>query len=343
MKRAGRIFIIYLLVVSVLCGCSILPTEEEFGAAPVVKEYEGNNYNKYTVTRGDMVEKESIAVTYQGTKEIEITGSDDGGQIKKICVKKGQKVKAGTVLIQEYQEEAEDQLKEDKRQIATLLLQIKQAREMRARELEQLEKTGGTKEEKKNVRDQYDAQIKGCQSNMQLTQLDMKEAQEEINAAVVTSEVAGTVVMADHSFDGGYVGSNNVLVKIQGKKKNRFSCKAKYAGHFQNGQEVVVTVSGVEYKTKVKKVSKKELYFYPKRSVSLRDGATGIIDLVLKEKKNVLSLPKALVYDMGGRKVVYMEGKNGVKETREVTLGESIANMVEITSGLDENEQVITN
>lgn len=343
MKRAGRIFITYLLVVSVLCGCSILPTEEEFGAAPVVKEYEGNNYNKYTITRGDMIEKESIAVTYQGTKEIEITGSDDGGQIKEICVKKGQKVKAGTVLIKEYLDETEDQLKADKRQIATLQLQIRQAKEMKARELEQLAKTGGTKEEKKNVREQYDAQIKGCQSSMQLTQLDMKEAQEEINAAVITSEMAGTVVLADNSFEGGYATSNNVLVKIQGKKKNRFSCESKYADRFQNGQEVVVTVSGVEYRTKVKKVSKKELYLYPKSSVSLGNGATGTIDLVLKEKKNVLSLPKALIYDMGGKKVVYMEGENGVKETREVTLGESIANMVEITSGLSENEQVITN
>lgn len=343
MKRAGGIFVTYLLVGCVLCGCSILPTEEEFGAAPLVKEYEGNNYSKYTITRGDMVEKDSIAVTYQGTREMEITGSDDGYQIKKICVRKGQKVKAGTVLIQQYLDETEDQLKEDKRQIATLQLQIKQAKEMRQRELDQLTKTGGTKEEKKNVREQYDAQIRSCQSSMELAQLDMKEAQEEIDGAVVRSEAAGTVVVADHSFDGGFANSNNVLVKIQGKKKNRFSCQTKYADHFKNGDEVIVTVSGVEYKTKVEKVSKKKLYLHPKSSNSLADGATGTIDLILKEKKNVLSLPKSLVYDMGGRKVVYMEGENGIKETREVTLGESIENMVEITSGLEENEQVITN
>ena len=67
------------------------------------------------------------------------------------------------------------------------------------------------------------------------------------------------------------------------------------------------------------------------------------MDLILKEKKDVLSLPLALVYDMGGKKVVYMEGKNGVKETREVTLGETINNMVEVTGGLQENEQIITN
>lgn len=343
MRRASKILGAYLLIGCVLNGCGILPTEEEFDAAPVVKEYEGNNYNKYTVTRGDMVQKESISVTYQGTKEIEITGTDDGAQIKKVCVQKGQQVKAGTVLVQEYLEETEDQRKEDKRQIASLQLQIKQAQEMKKRELEQLAKTGGTKEEKENVRFQYDAQIKNCQSSMQLTQLDMKEAQETIDAAVITSEAAGTVVLADHSFDGGYANSNNVLVKIQGKRKNRFSCKTKYANQYQAGQEVVVTVAGRQYKTTVKKESSNQLYLYPKTSASIKNGAVGTVDLILKEKKNVLFLPSSLIYDMGGKKIVYMEGKNGVKETREVTLGETIDNMIEITGGLEENEQVITN
>lgn len=343
MRREGKILGIWLLIGCVLSGCGILPTEEEFDAAPVVKEYEGNNYNKYTVTRGDMVQKESISVTYQGTKEIEITGADDGEQIKKVCVQKGQHVKAGTVLVQKYEEETEEQLKEDKRQIASFQLQIKQAQEMKKRELEQLSKTGGTKEEKENVRSQYDAQIKNCQSSMQLTQLDMKEAQESIDAAVVASEVAGTVVLADHSFDGGYANSNNVLVKVQGEKKNRFSCKTKYATQYKDGQEVIVTVSGRQYKTTVKRKSDNQLYFYPHNSTSIKNGAVGTVDLILKEKKDVISLPSALIYDMGGKKVVYMEGKNGIKEIREVTLGETINNLVEITSGLKENEQVITN
>lgn len=329
-------------------GCGILPTEEEFGVAPVVKEYEGSNYNKYTVVRDDMVQKESISVTYQGTREVEITGSEGGqseggGRIKKVCVQKGQKVKVGTVLVQEYSEDAEEQLLTDKRQIASLQLQIKQAKEMKKRELEQLTRTGGSKEEKENVRTQFDSQIKNCQSNIQLTQLDMKEAQETIAEAVITSEVEGVVTEADHSFDGGYAGSDNVLVKVQGKKKNRFVCKTKYAGHFHDGQEVSVTIGGGQYGASVKKVSAGELYLYPKKTSSLKHGAVGTVDLILKEKKNVLSLPLALVYDMGGKKVVYMEGKNGIKETREVTLGETINNMVEITSGLQENEQVITN
>lgn len=343
MKRISRIISTYLLIGCAITGCSILPTEEEFDVAPIVKEYEGNNYNKYTVTRGDMVQMESLSVTYHGTKYVEINGESEGGQIKRVCVSKGQKISAGTVLIEEYIEEAEDQVKENKRQIANLQLQIKQSKEMKKRELDQLARTGGTKEEKNNVRSQFDAQIQNCQSTMQLTQLDLQEAQETIRSSVVTSDVAGTVVFVDHSFDGGFANENNILVKVQGKKKNHFMCKTEYANHFKKGQEVVVTVSGTQYKSTVKKVSGKEVYLQPKKTISLKNGAIGTVDLILKEKKNVLSLPAALIYDMGGKKVVYMEGKNGIKETREITIGERINNIVEVTSGLKENEQVITN
>lgn len=343
MRRIGRVIATYLVVGIVLGGCGILPTEEEFDAAPLVKEYEGSNYSKYTVTRGDMVERESLSVTYQGTTVAEICGADDGSRIKEVKVKKGDRVKKGTVLVQEYLEEEEEQLKESKRQIASLQLQMKQAKQMKQRELEQLAKTGGTKEEKSNVRSQYDAQIKNCQSTLQLTELEMKELEEAIGEAVITSDVAGTVTMANHSFEDGYANSDNILVTVQGKKRNRFVCKTEYAKYFKDGENVLITAAGNQYKATVKRVSKRTVYFYPKSKGALKNGASGTVDLILKEKKNVIYLPAALIFEMGDKKVVYMEGKNGVKEMREVHVGEMIQNYVEITSGLKENEQVITN
>ena len=41
-----------------LTGCGILPTEEEFDVAPVLKEYEGASFNKVTVTRGTLEKTE---------------------------------------------------------------------------------------------------------------------------------------------------------------------------------------------------------------------------------------------------------------------------------------------
>ena len=82
---------------------------------------------------------------------------------------------------------------------------------------------------------------------------------------------------------------------------------------------------------------------HPRQELALKNAVTGTVDLVLKEKKNVLYVPSALVFDMGSKKVVYIEGKEGVKETREVTTGEQIQNEIEITGGLKENEQILTN
>lgn len=343
MRRGSRWLCLCAIVGVMLSGCGILPTEEEFDAAPVVKEYEGGNIGKYTVVKGDMVQSESLAVQYQGTRKVDLAGAEGGSRIKKICVSKGQNVKKGDVLVQEYLEEEEEALKSNERQIESLQLQISQARQMKKRELEQLNRTGGSKEEKENVRSQYDAQIRNCESSLKLTRLDIKELQEAIRGATMVSEINGKVIFVDKSFEGGYANEENTLVTVQATKKNRFRCQTEYAGHFKEGQEVTVLVFGQQYKTTVKKAKGDLLYFYPRQALSLKNAVPGTVDLVLKEKKNVLYVPTALVFEMGGKKVVYVEGKKGVKETREVTTGVQIQNQIEITGGLKENEQILTN
>lgn len=215
---------------------------------------------------------------------------------------------------------------------------------MKNRELEQLAKTGGSKEEKQNVRSQCDAQIRSLQSTLQLTKLEMKELEESIQSAVITADMSGTVVTADHSYDdGGYASAGDILVTLQGEKRNRFVCKTKYASRYHKGDSVVVTSMGNQYKTTVTKVTKNRIWLSRKGKSVLQDGAKGTIELVKKEKKNVIYLPSALIFEMGDKKVVYMEGKNSVKEVREIQVGETIQNYVEITGGLEENEQVIMN
>ena len=149
--------------------------------------------------------------------------------------------------------------------------------------------------------------------------------------------------IVEKSLEGGYANQENLLVTIRAAKKNRFSCKTEYTSRFSQGSEATVMVMGQQYKTTVKKGKGKQIYFVPKQELALKNAVTGTVDLVLKEKKNVLYVPSALVFDMGSKKVVYIEGKEGVKETREVTTGEQIQNEIEITGGLKENEQILTN
>ena len=48
-------------------------------------------------------------------------------------------------------------------------------------------------------------------------------------------------------------------------------------------------------------------------------------------------------YEDSDGNIIYYEDENGLKTMKEVTVGETINNSVEILSGLEENEQVIAN
>lgn len=343
-RRLAAIFCGVVLSGSTLCSCGLLPTEEEFDTAPVIKDYEGNNYNKYTVTRGSMVQKEFVSAYYQGTARMEVKGGGIGVQIKRYCVKKGQKVEAGDVLMEDYLPDQEKIIRDSEREMEKMRLQIRQAKEMKKRELQKLKRLKGSKEQEKSISSQYDSQIKNAESSMALLRLDIKAAREELDINTVPAEIGGRIVEIDHSFEGGFATENDVVMVIEGKKRNRFRAKTEHASYFKNGQEVIISVGGQQYKATAKKTANKKIvYFYPKAELTLKNGVAGSIDLILKEKKDVLYLPAALVYDMGEKKVVYVEGENGVKSIREVKIGERIDNLIEITEGLQENEQVITN
>lgn len=81
----------------------------------------------------------------------------------------------------------------------------------------------------------------------------------------------------------------------KGGEEEPFSCKTEYTSRFSQGSEATVMVMGQQYRTTVKKGKGKQIYFVPKQELALKNAVTGTVDLVLKEKKNVLYVPSALV------------------------------------------------
>jgi len=70
-----------------------------------------------------------------------------------------------------------------------------------------------------------------------------------------------------------------------------------------------------------------------------RFGMTGDISFVLKEKKNVLAVPKNLIKIDQGKKYIWTYLKN-VPTKKEVITGDTLDNQTEILEGLSENETV---
>lgn len=327
-----------------LTSCGILPTEEEFDVAPVVKEYEGGNFNKVSVTRGTLQKTEEITGKFKGTVREEIT-TDGVSVIKKIHVKKGQRVKQGDKILSYVIQSSENALKQAENKIEKLNLQIQHAERLMKLEVEKQKKIGGSKKEIENIQNQYKQQIKSYKSSLELTKMDAEIAREEISEEEITSSVSGVVTYVDSNAVGTFGKADEPTIIIEGAKKNRFEANSKYASHCRAGDVVTIDVKGQEYKATIKrdKESTNTVYFYPNTKVNLEDGAIATYQVVLKEKKDVLYLPLSIVYTMGDKHVVYYEDENGLKSMKEVAVGETINNFVEITGGLEEGEQVIAN
>lgn len=345
-KKLKRRILVLVGVVSCLCltSCGVLPTEEEFDAAPMVKEYEGAGFNKVTVTRGNLVKKQEITGKYKGTVKEDIT-TDGVSIVKKIFVKEGMRVKEGDRILQYVIQSSENTLKEAENNIAKINMQIQHAKRLMQLEVEKAEKTGAGQKEIRGIKNQYNQQIKSFESSLKLLKIDAKIAKEEIEEEEITASVSGVVTYVDKSAEGTYGKSDEPTIKIEGAKKNRFEANSEYASHCKDGEVVTIEVLGQEYKATVKKDkdSTDTVYFYPNTKLSIEDDTICSYMVVLKEKKDVLYLPSSVVYSMGNKHVVYYEDENGLKSTKEVTVGETINNFVEITGGLEENEQIVVN
>ena len=254
-------------------------------------------------------------------------------------------MKAGDVIMQYELPGSEKTLKESNEKIAKAELQIKQAKELMTLEAEKQKKTGGGKSGIENAKNQYEQQIKALESSLELLKMDAKIAKEEIKEEQITASVNGVVTYVDSKAEGTYGTEGEAAVKIEGKKKNRFEANSKYASHCKEGDTVTIEVKGQEYKATIKrdKESTDSVYFYPKTKLNMEDGTVCSYQVVLKERKDILYLPSSIVYSMGDKHVVYYEDANGLKSTKEVSVGETIDNFIEITGGLEENEQVIAN
>ncbi len=325
-------------------SCGVLPTEEEFDAAPVVNQFEGNNFNKVAVTKGTLKVTEEIMGKYQGTVREEVV-ADGAGIIKKIDVKKGQYVHEGDVLFSYLLPGSEETLKSSNEEIEKLKLMISQANRLKSLELKKAADLKRSSSEKNNIANQYNQQIKSYESNMELLKMDVKIAKEEIEAEEVTASVSGRVKELEKGMVGTYGNGEEPIMVIEGKKRNRFKATSEFVKYCKDKQSCTISVRGQEYKAimRVPKDLDDTVYFYTKAGLSVEEGTVCSYEVVLKEMKDILYLPSALIYSMGDKNVVYYEDENGLKATKEVKIGEVINNFTQIVSGLNEGDKVISN
>lgn len=113
---------LFMAVPFACAGCGIMPEEEEFPAAPVIRTYEAAEYEQVAVMRGDMILTKKVKCTYASAKQEKYSFSLGGMYIDKVYVSEGQQVSKGTLLAQLEQGDLPQQISD--KEYALRALQI---------------------------------------------------------------------------------------------------------------------------------------------------------------------------------------------------------------------------
>ncbi len=355
-----KVLIMFLTVLTFPCisACGILPEEEVFRTTTIVQEYEGTEFNMTTVKRGDIRDYRNIPCEFNQSNIQNIT-VPLWINIKRICVKAGDKVKAGDILVELDSEESGLDIDSIKYEIKKQKKIIEQARRMCDLEIARQKIVLNEEISIKAIRENYDAQISSYEGELSILEQQLADALEEQSMYQIKASISGTVTYADSGsagFKRNNVRGNNsrfdmgqeiTVVSISDGGMPFFSAEkdsSEYISKLSEGQEITVTCVDKEYNTKVHfpKNDKNYVYFtldYVPDNIS--DGNIANAEYVIEEHKNVLYLPDISVNKMGDSYVVYYEDENGLKNAKEVTVGLKAENKIEITGGLEFGDAVI--
>ena len=94
----GRLIWLIPALMLVLPSCSLLPTEEERPAPPIINDYTGETYSYAEVTRGNVVDVLSVTGRYSPAVAEELSFGESDIAISAVYVELGSQVKAGDML-----------------------------------------------------------------------------------------------------------------------------------------------------------------------------------------------------------------------------------------------------
>lgn len=350
------------LALACLPGCSMLPEEEVFRTAPVIRDYQETEYTYTTVMRGDLELTQSLYCRYEPVREEKLAFGIGGLYYDEVFVNKGDYVTAGTLLAQLQMGSLSSDIVACETAISKLNIQLAQKREAMELELQrhklylntlspEAQKTVQTMEEK---RASLELGIQSIEDSLhiqqlKLAELDMKRADRQIVAGM-----DGTVMyVRDH--DNGSTSTENIIfIKLSDTESSMFAVDTEYYELLKPGDMYDITVNKVVYPVQV--VNAQELgiaepevkdgsctVFMKLRepAVDLESGDSGTMVITLDNRQNVLFVNNKAIAYADGRAFVYYIDDAGMRRMREIQTGLVTSQYTEIVSGLDEGDEII--
>lgn len=288
-----------------------------------------------TVLKPQNLEDKIISVgTIKANEEVEVR-SEISARIIKINFREGTFVNKGQLLIKLNDLELQAQLKK-----ANSQLKLLQDREYRQRKL--FEREAISQEE-------YDAQLN--ELNSVKADIDLIKAQ--IDKTEIKAPFSGKIGLRNVS-EGSYVTPSIIITNLEdiSPVKIDFTIPEKYTGRVKINDIIKFSLTGQKnsYTGKIyaiePRVSAATRSFqlrgeHPNTTGELVPGSFVDVELVLSNNSNALLIPtQAMVPELKGQSVfVYSNGK---AISKAIQIGTRTDRYIQVTSGLNENDTVIT-
>jgi membrane fusion protein, multidrug efflux system len=325
-----KIFVPAFFAVSMIAAaCGNKKEAGKAGGPPPGLKAEG-----YVVTSGSFSNDFTASGSLMPNEEVEIH-PEISGRVTAIKFKEGSKVRKGQVLVQLYNADVQSQIQKLKAQ-----KQLQQKTIDRQKELLNI---GGISQQ------EYDA----TQTGIQAMDADIAYAEAQLRGTVILAPFDGTIGLRSVS-EGAVVSPATTIASLQQTQtlKMDFSVPDHYRDAVKDGKEVLFTVTSSNDTLKGKIVatdpgaSQNTRTIRVRAAVSNADGkllagsfAHVLVPFETKES-SILIPSQAVIPTTRDKKVVVM--RNGKAEFAVVKLGARTSDKVEVLSGLQVSDTIIT-
>lgn len=340
----------------ILTGCQILPQEETFPEAPIIRTYEAEEYRLASVLRGDLALTKRVSCSYMPAKQESLCFELSGEIIEGIYVTSGQEVKAGQLVAKLEQEDLAQQI--DQLEYELQVLEVQRSYMMEKWEVEEqlleakydVESTD-YEAQKAVVDAKYILALEANRDSAYIKELRLQELRTDMQKHKLYATMDGTVTYVRDIQDREASVKDRVMITIADMNSTAFAVKGEDSEYFEVGMEVVITKGKQQYEAICVDAAELELteesgdkraYFQLLQpDPTLESGNSGQIEVVLDSREDVLYVNKRAIKTAGGKQFVYVLNEEGLRETKDVTVGAEFGNVIEILGGLKEGESII--
>ncbi|MFM1930036.1 MAG: hypothetical protein RL387_1364 [Bacteroidota bacterium] len=304
---------------------------------PVVAQ----DFNHYIELQGK-IESESVSF---------VTPRAGGGQVKAIFVKRGDRVKKGQVLLQLDNSMIKQSVAAASQNIETVKAQAALAKSVYEKQKNLWEQNIGS--EIQLLTAKTNAEALGSQLKAAMEQLGM--AKDQLAYTSVRSDVDGVAEEVNVKVGEIFMGAGQLKIVNTDRLKLTSQVPENYAGKIKVGTDVNLIFPDLN-KTIDSKLTvvgnvidplSRSFFVEAKLPMDKNFRPNQLAQVKIKDytKKNAISIPINIVQNDDKGKFVYVAAsENGklVARKRMVTTGEFYANSIEILSGINAGEQVVT-